>query len=301
MKSIHVFASRVGFLALAVLGAASSTLADPVPTIEAYGVDKRITYLQTSSTAPSSPSLTLGDPNGPYFFEATVSGSYLDLLCPAPALAGVGDLVLKGTGEWGFENNFPATNGFGAKGTMDSAFPNGNFTLNNLTGPGSVTLNLGPSDAYPADIPAVTNGTWVGEALQVNAVTGMTLCFNNFSAYDAAGMIEFHLYTTSGASITGDLASALTLQPNSDLPLLSYTIQPGDLIPGQTYFAELSFGSFTTFDELSIDNAFGYALYQNMTGFSISAIPEPSTYAAAAGFLAFGLVLWRRRVSGRCV
>src|SRR3954462_1027043 len=65
MKLIHV-SSRVSFLALAALGVA--TPSRPIAqTIQFYGVEKRITYSQTSSAAPSSPATTINDPSGPYF------------------------------------------------------------------------------------------------------------------------------------------------------------------------------------------------------------------------------------------
>jgi hypothetical protein len=36
-------------------------------------------------------------------------------------------------------------------------------------------------------------------------------------------------------------------------------------------------------------------IWNNTTSLTVSAIPEPSTYAALSGALAFGLALWRRR------
>ena len=47
-----------------------------------------------------------------------------------------------------------------------------------------------------------------------------------------------------------------------------------------------------------IPGAFGFSAYVTAVSFQIeavSAIPEPSTYAAFAGLGALGLVIWRRR------
>jgi hypothetical protein len=302
MKLIHV-SSRVSFLALAALGVA--TPSRPIAqTIQFYGVEKRITYSQTSSAAPSSPATTINDPSGPYFFEGSVSGSNLNLLTPAPTLSGAfsGALVLKSNDEYGFTAGLPAAHSFNIKSDLDTAFPNGTYSLNGLPlttppGIGSVSLNLGIADAYPAAIPYITNGTWSGSALQVNAVTGMTLNFSPFAAYGTGGgsLIEFHLYSTNLGAIGSDLDSVVTISVFSNAAQTSYTFAPGQLTAGQTYFAELSYGTFTNTNQAAISGALGYALYQDMTGFSISAIPEPSTYAAVTGVLALGLVCWRRR------
>jgi len=36
-------------------------------------------------------------------------------------------------------------------------------------------------------------------------------------------------------------------------------------------------------------------IWNNTTALTVSAIPEPSTYAALSGVLALGLAVWRRR------
>src|SRR5947207_624474 len=72
-------------LALTSTGVLSVTRS-AAQTVDFYGVDKRVTYLQNSASAPVTPATNLADPNGPYHFSATVSGSNLDLLSPAPTV-----------------------------------------------------------------------------------------------------------------------------------------------------------------------------------------------------------------------
>lgn len=293
--------SGARFISLIVAFAAVS-LTSLAQTIQFYGVDKRVTYLQNSSSTPSTPSATINDPNGPYFFEANISGSSLNLLGSAPTLTGSYPassltLVLKNSNtQYGFSGNNPAQHGFSTKPAMDTAFPDTTYTLNNL--PVSVALALGASDAYPTDIPHITNGSWSAGALQVNAATGITLSFSSLSNYSVGlgGFIAFGLYTTSGGNIGSQIADVFTTFTSSDPAQTTFTINPGDLTAGQTYFGELSFGKYITADNSSVSGALGYAFFENMTGFSITAVPEPSAFALGAGMVALlGASLYRRR------
>ncbi len=81
----------------------------------------------------------------------------------------------------------------------------------------------------------------------------------------------------------------------------------GAFTPGSSLDIDLDSPSFVTLDESDVVGGYAWAYWiGDLTGndawarldrYSVSAIPEPSAYAALIGALALGLVLWRRRRS----
>jgi len=56
------------------------------------------------------------------------------------------------------------------------------------------------------------------------------------------------------------------------------------------------YGSYASIlDQNSTNGSLNAAYWEASTSLTISAIPEPSTYATFAGIAALGLIAWRRR------
>ena len=261
------------FLAALIVAPVSGLFAQ---TVQFYGVSKRVNYLQSSSATPVI-SPVLGDPDGTiYHMDVAVQGTGLNLFSSIKlTLPNTTQytLVDKGTAtntEFGFGQSGPV-HGFASKSALDAAFANGTYTV--TVGTTAVPLLLGASDTYPAEIPTVTGGTWDANGkLVINAVTGATITFNTFSSYAGGGYIGGNVYTIS-SNFTGN---QVVQQTNINVtgfmtdPLAtSFTVAPNVLLPGQTYYGELTFGRLTTGNGTSIPNALGHADFDYLTGFMI--------------------------------
>ena len=242
--------------------------------VDIYGISKKRDFLQVSSAAPTSQAI-IGDPNGPYHFSADLIGSNLNLISPAPriTLPNSTQYTLSGSSTlMGIGTNYVT------KSSLDAAFPNGAYSF--TAGTSTLPVSLGGSDAYPADTPQITSGTWDGQGrLLINASTGATLTFNDFSQYSSGvgGIISFTIYSMSGTALGSFLAGtekiALTGYA-SDSPLTSYSIPAGFLQADRTYYAELSFARIVDLD-ISNDPIVGSATFMHATGLIISTTTPP--------------------------
>jgi hypothetical protein len=276
-------------------------------TISSYSVEKRIDYNQLSSSTP-----VLGteadDPGGSYVFDVNVNGSNLgslspvDVNLPGSAPFGVFPLTYSASdGGWHlFGGSVPSSNYiFTSSAALDANAPNGAYSL--LINSTSVPLTLSGAagaSVYPAAIPTVTNGTWVGGVLMVNAATGFNFDFNNFATYSNGGGVGFSLYATDGSgNATTQLVNEFTDSAQT-AALTSYDLVGGTLQAGQSYYAQLDFAQITALDTSSIGGATGFADFENETSFSITtaaAIPEPAELGWMVGAVAAAAALVRQR------
>lgn len=254
-------------------------------TVEGYGIAYSVDYTQT--TAGSS---TLNANS--YAFSAFVEG---------PSLSGTYTFTHGGSAS--SPQTIPATGiyrNFEASGYPDfsslSAAYNSTFSLHILhdsTFTDVSTLSLA-SGSFPT-APVLSGGTWSGGKLLVPAGSNYTL---NFNSYGTGGIgwnnVELYLDFTPGIGGTYDAQSTPGAASSS------FVIPANTLTAGNTYGVELLFINRVSVDNgAAIAGAFGFAAYVTALNFQIqavSAIPEPSTYAALAGLGALGLAVWRRRL-----
>ena len=260
----------MGLVLVFTFGGTATLLAQA--RLDTFGVGKKMDYLQNASATPTSHTI-MGDPNGPFHFSADIGGANLTQLTTTPkvSLPNATQFTLTGTASaMGYARSFSG------KTALDTAFPDGSYTIN--AGGSNLPCPLGNNDAYPAEIPQVTNGTWDGQGrLVINATAGGTVTFNNFSNYSGGigGIITFNLYAVSGTTLGSELAATQSLALNgytSDPALTSYTIAPGQLQPDRTYYAELSFARIVNLniDYLATLGAVGVSSFLNTTGLIIS-------------------------------
>jgi hypothetical protein len=260
-------------------------------TVGAIAITKSQTFLQSSASAPASHALP-GVPDGSFSFDAVVVGSNLNLLVGPPKL------TLPDSTQYTLTNGDPVGNSlylltsnvapkdFSSKSALDAAFPNGTYgvTINST----KVSLQFGAADAYPADAPRVTNGTWDSQgSLVVNATTGATLNFNPFAGYANNGSITLEIYPVSGANFGPVVATGQSINlPGvaNDPALTTYTIPAGLLQPNQLYYAELTYGRIVNSNVSNPLGAYGFAAFGDVTGFVITTTPAPTAPVITSQF-----------------
>lgn len=279
-RRARVGSRMVALLAFALAVDGTSLFAEA--TLDSFGVGKKLDYLQSSAAAPTS-QIILGDPAGPFHFSADLLGANLNQLATPPKLTlpdGATQYTLTGTSA---SKGIAAS--YSSKTALDAAFPNGTYTF--VAGGSNLPIALGTSDAYPAEIPQITSGTWDGQGkLLINATSGAALSFNSFSNYatGVGGTITFSIFAVSGSVIGSELLSADSVALagySSDAALTSYTIAAGALQADRTYYAELSFSRTVALNTSYLETlgAFGLASYVKTTGLMIStasAVVAPS-------------------------
>ncbi len=140
------------------------------------------------------------------------------------------------------------------------------------------------------------NASWSGIGLMVNGTTVEVLegglyadtagslnanQWNYVALAYAAGSLQVFVNGTTAPSFSASSAFR-------DFSSATGNGQPNDFFVGGSFAGSL--------DELRI-SSFSGSFNTSMLSYSaMSAVPEPSTYAALAGLAALGLVIWRRRV-----
>jgi hypothetical protein len=287
--------------ALAVLVGLIGGSAASAQTISSYSVEKRIDYDQSSPSTPT-PGVELTDPDGSFVFDANINGSSLGSL-PTPSItlpaSGSDNLIFDSSSDgWHIYGTGSPTYNFASQSALDTAFPNGTYTMTINSSP--ITLKLagsGGASVYPTDIPTVTNGTWVGGVLLLNAANSFNFDFNTFSTYASGGGIGFSLYATDGSgNATTQLVNQFTNSAQT-AALTSYNLLAGTLQPGQTYYAQLDFAQITALNTTSIGGATGFADFENETSFYITtaAVPEPADLGWLFGAVVVAVAMARRR------
>jgi len=251
-----------------------AALANPVQIV---GVNKFQDFQQISTTAPTTPAITLYD-NAAFnaqVFIAAYPGSDISGLTPTPSLtdptANVTNLNYSSdSGDWSLGQ------GFDTLLDMDNTIPAGNYSISVGSLSDGLALTV-PADAFP-HIPAVTGGTWSTGNLSINARAASTIQFNTFPEYASGGIIQFEIddvNTTDPKNLQD--GNKILHQQNISFygapALTSYTIPANTLQPGHLYIAEIGFGAFTTVDQSSLPGTAAIVLFQNHTDFFILTLP----------------------------
>jgi len=282
--------ARSIFTATAFAGVLAASSLVHAQTIDYFQVTKVQDFQQTSSNAPASHSI-LTSPDGAFDFRAEMSGSRFDLL------SGLGSLALPNATQQtlvdldpGYYDFYGIIHDYSSKSALDAAYPDGNYTFK-FTAPGgqlgqptafNVTIGLGATDDFPAEVPTVTNGTWDGQGnLLVNAAVGTTLNFNSYSGYTTGvgGIISFDIYGLNGTTLISnpyDVYSTSLAGQGADPQLTTTTIPANTLQANQIYYAELAFIRVVNVSQ-DYKQALSLPVYQYVTGIMISTYPASTS------------------------
>ncbi|MCW5549673.1 MAG: PEP-CTERM sorting domain-containing protein [Opitutaceae bacterium] len=322
----HTPTSPLMVAILIAMGAAAHLSAQ---TVEFISVEKISNYIRNKDgvflrvfDAPTQ--------SFPYQFRIDVEGSDIPLatfLAPAgssyeladpPADGGNHGLLFAGDDGWSrtfsFGSKGPTLSGYpGGTGPhpagLDGVFHNGEYVVSALGE--DVTLQLGgdaDADAYPgAPNPTVSAGTWdAGGIIKLyhnvnNPLTINTGTFANFGTdVVVSGLNLFVDHNGSELinlfSLSSDLLG-LGLSNGTFTDFLEYTFAANTMVSGTDYYVSIEFFNLTDAQQVAgLDGALAVAMFTTRTQFIISAVPEPSTYAAIAGALALvGVMVVRRR------
>ncbi len=159
----------------------------------------------------------------------------------------------------------------------------GGFNINSNTGTGTVTF--GGANTY-------NGGTTVTSGTLATSSTGGTFGAGNVSVVSGAAL------TFGNNASIGDL-STLTFSKSSTASSINLNFSGAEAVGflfdsvSSTYLAD---GTYTAGDlNTLLASMGGNAVFTGTGSLIVSAIPEPSTYAALAGVLALGAVIIRRR------
>lgn len=150
-----------------------------------------------------------------------------------------------------------------------------------LTKAGSSTLTLNGVSTF-------TGNTTVSGGTLATGATG------TFGAGDVAVAAGAALNFGNGASI-GDLKT-LTFASTSSIALNFAGVEAVGAVFNSVTSSFLDTG---TYDAASLNSFFGVTAFSGTGSLSISAVPEPSSFAALAGLVSVGLVALRRRRADR--
>lgn len=213
----------------------------------------------------------------------------------------VGSLDLTASGTVTYTNS-TAGSGSALAATFDTS---GSFAAavdGNLTPDASFIIEGwvhldGPTSAGSKFLFYNGNASWSGIGLMVNGTTVEVLEGGLYA--HAAGNLTAHqwnyvalTYAAGSLQVFVNGTTAPTFAVTSvfrDFSSATGNGHPNDFVVG---------GSFAgAFDELRV-SSFSGSFNTSMLSYSaMSAVPEPSTYAALAGLAALGLVAWRRRAA----
>jgi hypothetical protein len=305
MKSLHTGLLLSASLLLA-LSPARAQLVDIVT------LDKLAQYRQTGNTTPT---LDTGRAGGPYRFDVSVSSiannNVSGITAPIVTLPGSataqsvipmghngGTLIYDGDSEWRY--GYPDATGWNVATTLslNSLFANG---AHSITADGhTYTLNNNlNSPGLPTFVPALvfSGGTWSGGKYLIDPSQTLTIttpAWANFTTTGIGGIINLAMDMSGGANSVSFSRLAPTGYSSSGANTVTITVAANTFVAGQDYTGFASFARIVDQDT-SVSGVYAVATWGNEIGFTVSAIPEPSTYAAFAGVLALGLAAWRRR------
>ncbi|MDP1579614.1 MAG: PEP-CTERM sorting domain-containing protein [Candidatus Didemnitutus sp.] len=205
-------------------------------------------------------------------------------------------------------HNMPDSTGFGI--TSSNLAPTGGSYAFNGAGGGLFAWNVTGGSVNQATNwglellfknPGSTSSTVSTEIFSVGDanINGMSILYN-----PATNRIEGKLngiQAFGSATYTPGAWNSVSLVNNGTTTTLwvnyavAATLNSNPTVPNSVWHAFVISGGAVSYTGLA-DNVRVFTFTGDYTAANISAIPEPSTYAALAGLLAIGAVAWRRRV-----
>jgi hypothetical protein len=223
-----------------------------------------------------------------------------------------GGTLVWNDGEWryGFPNAWGVSTAGNAGGltSLNTLFANGVHTVTVQGNTYSLDSD-GAANNQAFMVPVVptltmSGGSWVGGKYVIDVSQTLTITTNNWSGFSSAGIGGFMEVGLDGLPEPLDDATRVfsRMAPtmfagdiNESAVSATFTVAANTLTAGQDYEGFATFARFV-YQDTSQAGVFAAAWWANETSFTISAIPEPSTYAALAGLAALGLAIWRRRL-----
>lgn len=284
-KSHSVFSARLGAL-LGLMTAVSVS----AQTYSLVVVEKFSGYQQTGVGTTQAAT-------NPYGFAVIAEGSGLSSSNNGTFTSAGGSGTAGGNIVYDSnDNQLVYEQSFASQGALNTAFADGDYTVN-VAGT-SVVLTLSGS-VYP-NTPTVTfnQGYWSGNVYYFDPTQDLVITSNSFAAFDQNlnGLIDFSIYATSGSSFNA--AVKKFYNDNTSAPdTLTYTLlATNNFVTGQTLEAEVGFISIVdTATDAALSGALVASVYSTFTTFNLQAIPEPSTYALLVGGAGLAIAVWVRR------
>lgn len=169
-------------------------------------------------------------------------------------------------------------------------FDNTNNVVINLTGQGFDNFAV----EYRTGVPLVANSTYT-LSFTMGYVSGDYTGKANYNMwlYTYGDITSYtYLNSTSGSAVASNGGAFATTNPSGSLTA-SVTFTTGAVVSGDQIVVQWSSTNDGTTQFVDA-NYFGF---DNVTLSYVSAVPEPSTYAAIFGACALGFAFWRRRQS----
>jgi hypothetical protein len=268
-----------------LLGTGLTSLALPAfsQSVSFFYVSKARNFVQTTNADAAT--LISGNP---FTFEAAVEGTDLSAIT-APTIttpsstnfpAGFTDSMVNPT-DWSYGADYPTLPG------MNNVVGFGDFTITAL-GQG-VTVSM-PANPFPngasGGVIGLSAGSISGGILSWDVSQPLTLSFTG--AFD---VLTLEVFGPGYSASDGGLGAA-----SASVTIPAFSLTSGSNYTTNLYLTDIYGGSsLSTVVGGAMNGALYGGLFQTNTTFTISAIPEPSTYAAIAGLGALGLAWWRRR------
>ena len=252
-------------------------------TVTGYGVIRQYNVTQTSSSAPVASSGTPYALNA-YVFGSNLTGTY-NFSFAGGSETSPQALTIEGGGA-----KFESV-GYLDATALNTAYGSGSFSMaiNTAGGPQTPSLPSLPGGGFP-ELPQITNGSWISNQMQIDATINYTINFAAFSSFSSDD--SYKLSIRDGSDV--EVASGFWNTAGTT----NFVVNATTLTIGQTYYASLQFNNNSIDYGVALAGANGNVGYSTINEFQIlavGAIPEPSTYAAIFGVLAFAGAAFRRR------
>lgn len=285
------------WIALAMVAALGSPGRIDGQTVQYLVVGKTLVHGQTDATTADPYTMHA------WRFGSWISGSGLTsaypatpnkLTVPTGTPFDLNYVYNAGDAEWRLDDYAGVALMHASKTDLDGQFPNGTYVINAGGLTGSVTLT---GDAYSnRPLLSFSAGTWSGGVLTLTpaeAAAGFTVssATTPFSGWTNNGLYRIGLYA-SGSGLDQQLATQAA-------DTLAMNIAAGALMNGQSYTFEVEYNRIVNVNSADFDTLNGspdaIAIYTMLTSATVQVVPEPATYALAAGLACLLGVILRRR------